>query len=130
MDTNKIRKIILEELKKVLKEMDEPAIDVGGRTTQEQEAHNLQMAVGTWAEQLTTIKYRQFLQQCLDILEYELGKQKAAPRYAQLLANIQDAVSKKENCSYQTAFYFDQMYNRGGEFKQALVNSGYKPWEH
>lgn len=145
MDAKRVRTIIKEELRKVLKEEEygmESAskqqsiplpkkntnTDVGKTTEQEMEWENLLTSARGWGDELTTVNYRQFLQ---NIQEDPIGKK----MYPQIQAITSNVIRMRDrfNDIKQAANLADMYQGKFGQgIQRALVQSGYvyEPYQH
>lgn len=135
-----LKKIIIEEIKKALKEGGLPPISHpvlhGGQSRQRPPAPNIDYDTGKmtrqeidqefyiynmleWGKQLTTVEYRQFLQDCGDAIGYN------TPLYEKIRNATANAIGKKGNI--KDALFLDSIYNgrEGPRIQRYLTNSGY-----
>lgn len=145
MDAKRVRIIIKEELRKALKEEESGMesvsrqqsipfpkkntnTDVGKKTDQETEWENLLMSARGWGDELTTVNYRQFLQ---NTQEDPIGKK----MYPQIQAIVSNVVRLRDNFNdiKQAAMLADIYQGKFGEgLKRAIIQSGYvyEPFDH
>jgi len=126
MNSRQLKRIILEEIRNVLKEVNQsippppqdrdlPAI---GSTSEEYESNKLIESVVRWVNQLSPLKYREWLQ----------SANKYAPRmYGSILVATQNAMKTDGRVSIKEANFFaeieDGIYGRN--LQNSLQTSGY-----
>jgi len=141
MDRKRIKQIIKEELRRVLKEeageegqsgpdpkKPNTDIDIGDRTESEKEEENIIGAAIEWGAQLTTVKYRQFLQ---DLIDHETNK----ALYSEL--QLTTSMILRQGSGFndiRRAKKLTDIYNglHGRRLSHILINSGYEyePYQH
>lgn len=149
MNEKQLKRIILEEIQRVLSEEVLPPAprnpptavsmqsqqrppapntisDTGQMTRQEKAESQVINLMKAWGKQLTTVKYRQFLQDCLGFVKNNSN----SPFYRKILLVTQNAIDNKSNYKdalflYDLATGDEPAVGKDMRFSQALIESGY-----